>query len=161
MLKKFDIAPVWMGVALLVVMAFRPVGASPGLLALLAGTALLAAGGGLVFLAFREFERHGTDGTPGAVPRVLVTTGPFRYTRNPIYLAGVLIVAGLSLVLGSPIGLIVATQDVSIPRHLSSASTRTPGRSEYRIPLESPYTRCPIAASPEARADADRLYPLP
>jgi hypothetical protein len=32
MLKKFDIAPVWMGVALLVVMAFRPVGASPGLL---------------------------------------------------------------------------------------------------------------------------------
>jgi protein-S-isoprenylcysteine O-methyltransferase Ste14 len=108
MLKKFDIAPVWMGVALLVVIAFRPAGASPGLLALLAGTALLAAGGGLVFLAFREFERHGTDGTPGAVPRVLVTTGPFRYTRNPIYLAGVLIVAGLSLVLGSPIGLIVA-----------------------------------------------------
>jgi protein-S-isoprenylcysteine O-methyltransferase Ste14 len=38
----------------------------------------------------------------------LITSGPFRFTRNPLYLGGnVLIFAGASLLLGSPIGLLL------------------------------------------------------
>jgi len=38
----------------------------------------------------------------------LITSGPFRFTRNPLYLGGnVLIFAGASLLLGSPMGLLL------------------------------------------------------
>ena len=34
----------------------------------------------------------------GAVARTLVTDGPFRYVRNPIYLAGITLLLGVSLI---------------------------------------------------------------
>ncbi|MEM6618445.1 MAG: isoprenylcysteine carboxylmethyltransferase family protein [Pseudomonadota bacterium] len=56
---------------------------------------------GLVFL------RHKTPIEPGRTPRALVTTGPFRLSRNPIYLAMVVSTLGAVLWLGSAVALLV------------------------------------------------------
>lgn len=37
-------------------------------------------------LSLREFLRADTDVRPDKPDRVLITTGPFRYTRNPLYI---------------------------------------------------------------------------
>jgi protein-S-isoprenylcysteine O-methyltransferase Ste14 len=67
-----------------------------------AGAVLVAPG--LVFLvdAFIRFVREGR-GTPApvAAPRHLVVRGPYRWVRNPMYVALVAIVVGQALVLGS------------------------------------------------------------
>jgi protein-S-isoprenylcysteine O-methyltransferase Ste14 len=52
--------------------------------------------------AEREFRDHATTVRPGIPARALVTTGPFRYSRHPMYLALVLAAAGGALGLGSP-----------------------------------------------------------
>ncbi len=39
-------------------------------------------------------------------PRVLVTEGPFRYSRNPMYLGGVVFSFGLAILLGSLVSFI-------------------------------------------------------
>lgn len=45
------------------------------------------------------FRRRGTTRAPRGRPRELVTGGPFGWTRNPMYLAGVLILGGLAVTL--------------------------------------------------------------
>jgi protein-S-isoprenylcysteine O-methyltransferase Ste14 len=47
------------------------------------------------------FFRHKTALRPGDTSRHLVVEGPFRYTRNPMYLGMVLLLVGLALSLGS------------------------------------------------------------
>lgn len=106
-MRRFDIPPVWMLGALALVVLLRPSGPLPGAVVILAGVGLTAVGGLLVRAAAREFRSHGTTGAPGATPSALVTTGIFGVTRNPIYLAELVIVAGASLALGSPVGLLL------------------------------------------------------
>jgi len=59
----------------------------------------LLVGGGLVLvaLAFAEFRRHKTTVIPHREADRLIQTGIFRRSRNPIYLADVLVLAGLIL----------------------------------------------------------------
>ena len=47
------------------------------------------------------FARRKTTIRPGEVSSALVADGPFGFTRNPIYLAMVLLLAGAALLLGS------------------------------------------------------------
>jgi protein-S-isoprenylcysteine O-methyltransferase Ste14 len=50
----------------------------------------------LFLLSYREFRRAGTP-VPGSRPSTaIVRTGPYRFSRNPIYLAFILLVLGLS-----------------------------------------------------------------
>ena len=49
----------------------------------------------------------GTTVRPHGEPAVLVVVGPFRFTRNPIYLGMVLVVLGVSLVVGQATNLLV------------------------------------------------------
>jgi protein-S-isoprenylcysteine O-methyltransferase Ste14 len=49
----------------------------------------------------RIFARRKTTLKPGAVSTSLVTDGPFRLSRNPIYLGMVLVLAGAAVLLGS------------------------------------------------------------
>lgn len=65
-----------------------------------AGWILMAASGALVACAVVEFVRARTAILPEKSPTAMITCGPFRYTRNPMYLSIVLLHAGLSLVLG-------------------------------------------------------------
>lgn len=51
--------------------------------------------------AISIFHRRGTTHRPGETSSHLVTSGPFRFTRNPMYVGMVLILAGEALLLGS------------------------------------------------------------
>jgi protein-S-isoprenylcysteine O-methyltransferase Ste14 len=52
-------------------------------------------------IADNLFHTVKTTVKPGEESTVLVTNGPFRFTRNPMYLGFVLILAGVAIVLGS------------------------------------------------------------
>ncbi len=49
-------------------------------------------------LTLRE---HRTTAVPGQLPSALVTTGPFSYSRNPIYVADLIMATGWAVNLGS------------------------------------------------------------
>jgi len=59
----------------------------------------LLVGGGLVLIAvaFVQFRRHGTSILPHGQAEHLIQNGIYKHSRNPIYLADVLILAGLIL----------------------------------------------------------------
>ncbi|HET9914510.1 MAG TPA: isoprenylcysteine carboxylmethyltransferase family protein [Anaerolineales bacterium] len=61
------------------------------------GALLIFVGIALVVLARREFARYGQPTDPGLPTREIVTTGAFSISRNPLYLGGVCILAGISL----------------------------------------------------------------
>ena len=60
----------------------------------------------LVSSAVREFRREGTNVVPTRPALKIVTTGPYRFTRNPMYLSMVLFLLGLSLVFSLEWGII-------------------------------------------------------
>jgi protein-S-isoprenylcysteine O-methyltransferase Ste14 len=60
----------------------------------------IAAFAALNILAIRAMRRAGTTVRPDRPTDHLVTDGPFSFTRNPLYLAGTLLVLGIGLVLG-------------------------------------------------------------
>jgi protein-S-isoprenylcysteine O-methyltransferase Ste14 len=68
-----------------------------------AGLGLLAAGVLVLVQAFVRFVVEGV-GTPAPIAptRELVVGGPYRYVRNPIYLAVVAVIVGQALALGQP-----------------------------------------------------------
>ena len=51
----------------------------------------------LFLLSFREFRRAGTSVRGSERTTTIVETGPYRFSRNPIYLAFSLLVVGLSV----------------------------------------------------------------
>lgn len=63
--------------------------------------ALGLAGLGLLFLCFRRFQAAGTNVPTWMPTTALVVAGPYRYSRNPIYLAVTAIYLALALVYGS------------------------------------------------------------
>src|SRR5262245_44276111 len=88
----------------------RLVGLAPirSLAASVAGWALVAAGFLLRVWATDEFYERRMRVIVLHAQQELVTTGPFRFTRNPLYLGGnVLVFLGASLVLGSPAALVL------------------------------------------------------
>ena len=66
-----------------------------------AGLGLIVAGVGLVVWVARIFKKRSTTIRPGDVSSRLVTDGPFRISRNPIYLGMVCVLAGIAIALGS------------------------------------------------------------
>jgi protein-S-isoprenylcysteine O-methyltransferase Ste14 len=58
--------------------------------------------GGLLLggLAARLFRKHQTTIKPGQVSNLLMSDGPYRFTRNPIYVGMVLVLAGVAALLG-------------------------------------------------------------
>jgi protein-S-isoprenylcysteine O-methyltransferase Ste14 len=68
-----------------------------------AGVALLAAGILVLVQAFVRFVGEG-GGTPAPIAPTqrLVVDGPYRYVRNPMYLAVVAVIIGQALLLGQP-----------------------------------------------------------
>ncbi len=66
------------------------------------GVALLAGGLALSVWAALLFRAEGTELTPtSASNKKLVVRGPFRWTRNPMYLSIVIFTLGLALAIGS------------------------------------------------------------
>ncbi len=72
-----------------------PVPMFPDGLQLAVGLPLIAAGIVIMAAAMRRFRRAGTSVPTGLPTRTLVKSGPYRYSRNPIYAALALIHAGI------------------------------------------------------------------
>ena len=67
-----------------------------------AGLLLIVAGVALVILARRGFARRGQPTDPGQPTSAIITVGVFGFSRNPLYLGGICVLAGLALVLNVP-----------------------------------------------------------
>jgi protein-S-isoprenylcysteine O-methyltransferase Ste14 len=67
----------------------------------------------------------------------LVTDGPFRFSRNPIYLSGVILSLGIAILLGSlitfvfPIALLLILDRLYIPSEEKRLGTRFGGRTAF------------------------------
>ena len=110
-----DLPPVWLFVALL--FAWMTPGTSDPLILDLLGACLFAIAALLVVAAVIEFRRARTTIVPHQTPKALITSGIFAYTRNPIYLADVLILLGASLIWSSLVGLLIVFPFAMILRH--------------------------------------------
>ncbi len=71
------------------------------------GIALMLAGGGLMLWAFLFFRRLRTSVVPRRQPTALIDRGPYRFTRNPIYLADTAVLLGFSLWQGALLGVLL------------------------------------------------------
>jgi protein-S-isoprenylcysteine O-methyltransferase Ste14 len=65
------------------------------------GLSLISGSLGLMFWADGTFKRWETAVNPDNPATTLVKTGPYRFSRNPMYLAFLLIQFGIGLVVGS------------------------------------------------------------
>jgi protein-S-isoprenylcysteine O-methyltransferase Ste14 len=74
----------------------------------LLGVAFVGLGLVLAFAAIRAMSAARTPVDPFEPVSAIVTAGPYRFTRNPIYLGFVAALVGLPLALGSYWGLILA-----------------------------------------------------
>lgn len=105
--RFLDWPPVWLGLAMAVVWMMAEVWAPLGAPVRWLGVATAAVALVLAGWAALTFARARTTLIPGQPPSVMVTHGPFRFSRNPIYLADLLILAGWALWLGTLAGLVL------------------------------------------------------
>ncbi len=66
------------------------------------GAALIILGVILIVLARRELAKHSQPTDPGQPTSMLVTSGVFSISRNPLYLGGVCVLAGIGLAFNWP-----------------------------------------------------------
>lgn len=66
-----------------------------------AGTAAVVVGAGLMLSAVQRFRHHETSLLPIRPASRFVADGPYRFTRNPMYLGLTTITAGTGLLLGN------------------------------------------------------------
>jgi len=96
-MKHLDYPPLWLigAIALTGLIAKATPGLGFGRWGGLVGTFLIAAGIVLTVAAVLEFRKARTTVIPGRNPSALITSGVFRYSRNPIYLADVFFLTGV------------------------------------------------------------------
>lgn len=82
------------------------------------GLALMVVGVLLGIGAFIEFQKAHTTLDPHGSTTQLVTSGIYRFTRNPIYLGFLFIVIGLPLYLGLYWGIVIAPVYIVLTNHL-------------------------------------------
>lgn len=113
LIRRLDLPPAWL--ALFIVLAWG-IARVPGVVQVSAplgdrlvwvGWALVGLALALILWAALAFRRAGTTIVPHDAPSALVETGPYRWSRNPIYLADLMILAGAALILGAPLALVL------------------------------------------------------
>lgn len=107
LLRHLDYPPVWLALHMAVAWFMAHVWAPLGSWGLWPGVALIGAGLGLMLWAGLAFRRARTTIVPHRAPSALVESGPYARTRNPIYLADLMILAGWALALGAPAALLL------------------------------------------------------
>ncbi len=75
--------------------------------ALWAGVTLLVLGVGVALWGGRTMLAAGTNVDPSLPTTAIVTSGPFRFSRNPLYLALTLVYLGLTLAFNAGWGLVL------------------------------------------------------
>jgi protein-S-isoprenylcysteine O-methyltransferase Ste14 len=103
--SRWEIAEVVFGIPFLISIALHfvvPFSVPPGILKQIlisVGIMLIITGIIFIFLARREFARFDQPTDPGQPTGKIVKTGVFGISRNPLYLASVILFLGLSLAL--------------------------------------------------------------
>ncbi len=91
----------------------------------LLGIAIILAGMASAMIAVRTFLRAGTTPEPFHVPSVLVTSGIYHFSRNPIYLGFLLVLLGVTVLLRSLTPyLVIAAYAVLIERNVIRVEER-------------------------------------
>lgn len=109
-MSRIDLPPVWTLFGIGSVWALsrlEPGGWSFGAYHVGLGVLVLALGLGLMFWAAMRMLRQRTTVMPRREAEALVTDGPFRLSRNPIYLGDLLLLAAAALLLDAPTGLLL------------------------------------------------------
>ena len=102
--------PLLYGVSLVVVLVldwFWPMPIVGRVVGIVVGLALVAFGVGIAIWGRRTMQAAGTNVDPHRPATVLVKNGPFRFSRNPLYMALVLLFLGLSLVVDTWWGIVL------------------------------------------------------
>lgn len=102
-----DYPPIWLIAFMAVAWGISLVSAPWGDAVLWPGRALIVLGLIIMVLAAIEFRRARTTIVPHEEPSALVETGPYRFSRNPIYAADLVILAGWCLTCGAPLALLL------------------------------------------------------
>lgn len=102
-MTKIDYPPIWLLACVFAAWTFQ--GPLPELF--WPGVILLILAGWTTIAALVAFKRAKTTILPHQEPAALITDGIYQYSRNPIYLADVMILLGLSLIWGSALGLLL------------------------------------------------------
>lgn len=100
-------------------MSFLPRGAR-----LVAGIPLLVLGFGLWAWGVAGLLRRGESPDPGKATTKLITAGPYRFSRNPIYTGGTAALLGLALLLDTAIGVAVVVALALLAHNLTLAEER-------------------------------------
>ena len=103
-----------------------PVKLVPGFVAPLLGWPIIMCGGLVLFLAIRTMHCAHTPVNPYKAATAIVTDGPYRFTRNPIYIAEALIYLGIA-------SLISALWPAFVGRSGADPSSADAGGSGERI----------------------------
>jgi len=105
-----DLPPHWLMGSIAVMVALHWLSPGPRWLAFpwtLGGVAVAALGLLVMVASAGMFRRLGTGVRPFTPATVLVARGPFRVSRNPMYLGMVLMLVGLGMALGTTVPLLV------------------------------------------------------
>ncbi len=105
-LALIDLPPVWLALHVIAAWTLAPI--SPPLFGATGdwlGQALVLMGVGITLVAVLQMTHHQTTVIPRRDPSAIVTTGLFAWSRNPIYLADVLILTGAILWLDAGLAL--------------------------------------------------------
>ncbi len=106
-MKHLNMPPVWLIGFMAAAWGLARLWAPLGDMLLWPGLGLVAVGIALIVWSALAFRRARTTIVPHQPPSALVEAGPYRFSRNPIYLADLVILAGLALTLGAPLALIL------------------------------------------------------
>lgn len=108
--KYFDWPPVWllifMAIAWAQVQVWNPLAYETSFTTLI-GRGAIVFGIVLMGVSFVMFQQHKTSVVPKRTPNSIITSGPYKYSRNPIYVADAIVLIGYVLTLGSVISFVL------------------------------------------------------
>ena len=81
------------------------------------GMAICAVGAALILWGIATMRAARTNIYPELPATALVTNGPFRFTRNPLYVALAILFTGLSIEMNNPWGLVVLVPLLAVMHH--------------------------------------------
>lgn len=101
MIKWIDLPPVWLVGFMAAMWGVAQVMPAPGYESVWLGRAIIGAALLVMVWTAVWFRRRRTTIVPHLAPDALVTEGPMRFSRNPIYAADVLVLVGWGVSLGA------------------------------------------------------------
>jgi protein-S-isoprenylcysteine O-methyltransferase Ste14 len=86
---------------------------------LMAGVFMLCCAFAIELATALAFQKHKTTILPHRAARHLITSGPFKFSRNPIYLANTMLLAGSGLIFGIVWFVVAALTAALLTQHLA------------------------------------------